>query len=96
MDSVQRIKDKGDRPVIWLGYFTARPYSPNYKKMIQAGWKDAAPNEWDRYCLYIFYNNIKLQRFSRRSAGTVSDTEIQMAHFEIPKKLAATEAASTA
>jgi len=86
LDSVHRAQVKGDRPTVWLGYFTHSTSEPNYKKMIEAGWVDTAPKETDRYCLYIFHKNLELLDFRHRSSGSVSDTEIQQATYKAPVK----------
>lgn len=69
------------RPFVWLGYFTATPYSENYYKIMQTGVKDST-NDRDRYCEYIWYKNFEKRVFKRINEGDVSDTEIQYIEFE--------------
>lgn len=82
-DSYKRLKERVDagKRVVWLGYFTSAPYSPNYNRIMSTGVLDST-NERDRYCEYIWYKNMKLKEFKRIAQGHVSDTEIQFAEFE--------------
>ncbi len=52
-------------PYLFLGYLTNHPYSPHYNQLVQAGWIDSAPDVMNRWCQYIFYRGLKLQKFFR-------------------------------
>jgi endonuclease/exonuclease/phosphatase family metal-dependent hydrolase len=82
-DSYNRLKERVDagRKVVWYGYFTSEPGSPNYNRIMSTGVIDTTDAK-DRYCEYIWYKNLKLKEFKRINQGSVSDTEIQYASFE--------------
>ena len=79
------LRQSKDRNHIYLGYLTNRPYSEHYNELVKAGWKDSAPHEMNRWCQYIFYagDKVKLEKFYRYDTGNISDTEAQIAHFNI-------------
>lgn len=70
-------------PHIYLGYLTNKPYSEHYNTLVSAGWIDSAPAVMNRWCQYIFYRGLKLEKFWRFDTGDISDTEAQLANFRI-------------
>lgn len=70
-----------DRPFVWLGYFTAKPFSENYKRIMSTGIKDTTTDR-KRYCEYIWYKNFEMEEFKRIDVGDLSDTEIQYVEFK--------------
>ncbi len=70
-------------PHLFLGYLTNRPYSPHYNQFTEAGWIDSAPDVLNRWCQYIFYRGLKLQKFARYDTGDISDTEAQIGFFTV-------------
>lgn len=70
---------------LYLGYLTNKPYSPHYNMLTSAGWIDSAPNEMNRWCQYIFYRGLELQKFFRIDTGDISDTEAQVAYLTVKK-----------
>ena len=87
-------KDKDGTHLIFMGYITAPPYRHyNYKKMVDSGLIDSLPQgtalsrRWystDRWCQYIFYKNVEMGDFARKSVGHISDTEWQKAWWTLP------------
>eukprot|EP01125_Pyxidicula_operculata_P001656 TRINITY_DN11494_c0_g1_i1.p1 TRINITY_DN11494_c0_g1~~TRINITY_DN11494_c0_g1_i1.p1 ORF type:complete len:669 (-),score=171.48 TRINITY_DN11494_c0_g1_i1:157-2163(-) len=82
-DMAQRVRQKvaDKRKVIWLGYLTDKPRGNNYQKLINAGLVDVAPNEYNRYCIYLFHHGMDVKNFQRIDVGDITDTEIQIADF---------------
>eukprot|EP01105_Mastigella_eilhardi_P002414 TRINITY_DN1299_c0_g1_i1.p2 TRINITY_DN1299_c0_g1~~TRINITY_DN1299_c0_g1_i1.p2 ORF type:complete len:319 (-),score=71.25 TRINITY_DN1299_c0_g1_i1:39-995(-) len=71
------------QPMLFLGYLSDSPKSESFKAFIEAGWDDSAPRYRGRWCEYIFYMNLQLKKFRRVSREHVTDTEIQVANFEM-------------
>jgi hypothetical protein len=51
---------------------------------------DIDPSDWDRWCEYILYKNIKRTGYARISRGTITDTEIQLGKFVLDDKTPST------
>eukprot|EP01126_Amoeba_proteus_P036592 TRINITY_DN3736_c0_g1_i20.p1 TRINITY_DN3736_c0_g1~~TRINITY_DN3736_c0_g1_i20.p1 ORF type:complete len:636 (+),score=110.02 TRINITY_DN3736_c0_g1_i20:266-2173(+) len=76
-------KARGQDKVIWLGYLTDKPGGSNYQQLIESGLEDVAPEEKDRYCLYLFHKGMTISNFERiEMTEGISDTEIQIADFK--------------
>jgi endonuclease/exonuclease/phosphatase family metal-dependent hydrolase len=74
-----------DRPAILLSYLVTKPGEGNYNNYVSdvSGMKDIDPSDWDRWCEYILYKNIKRTGYARVSRGTITDTEIQVGKFVV-------------
>jgi len=81
-----RAKVKANRKTIWLGYLTDRQTGPNYKKITQAGLVDVSPQVQGRYCIYLFHIGMQPDGFQIVNVGDITDTDIQIANFHIPKE----------
>ena len=68
------------RPAILLSYLIVKPGQGNYNTYVgeKSGMRDIDPTDWDRWCEYILYKNIKRIGYARVSRGTITDTEIQV------------------
>ena len=57
-----------------------KPGQGNYNTYVseKSGMRDIDPTDWDRWCEYILYKNIKRIGYARVSRGTITDTEIQV------------------
>lgn len=76
-----------DRPAILLSYLVTKPGQGNYKTYVSdvSGMHDVDPTDWDRWCEYILYKGLKRTGYARVSRSTITDTELQVAKFVVPK-----------
>lgn len=74
-----------NRPTIQLSYLVTKPKEGNYNTWVSeySGMKDIDPSDWDRWCEYILYKNIKRTGYARVSRSTITDTELQVGKFVI-------------
>lgn len=79
---------KSDRPAILLSYLVTKPLEGNYNTYVSetSGMKDIDESDWDRWCEYILYKNLRRIGYARVSRGTITDTEIQVGKFLVGKK----------
>ncbi|KAL4268280.1 Calcofluor white hypersensitive protein [Pleurotus pulmonarius] len=77
------------RPVIFLGYVVTKPHAKEpapYEIMVRDGQvHDIDKDDQDRWCEYIFYRNLYRTAYARVSRGVVTDTELQIGQFALPK-----------
>ncbi|KAJ3826969.1 Frag1/DRAM/Sfk1 family-domain-containing protein [Lentinula raphanica] len=77
------------RPVIFLGYVVTRPHAlrPNpYQILIEDGnVHDVDQDDDDRWCEYILYRGLYRTSYARISRSSVTDTELQVAQFVLPR-----------
>lgn len=68
------------RPLILLSYLVTKPLEGNYNTYVSelSGMKDIDYTDWDRWCQYILYKNLRRSGYARISRGTITDTEIQV------------------
>jgi hypothetical protein len=73
------------RPSILLSYLVTKPLEGNYNTYVSAksGMHDIDPSDWDRWCEYILYKDLRRIGYARVSRGTITDTEIQVGKFLI-------------
>ncbi|TFK70310.1 hypothetical protein BDN72DRAFT_766702 [Pluteus cervinus] len=77
------------RPVVFLGYVVtapnAEPPAP-YKILINEGQvHDIDKDDLDRWCEYILYRGLYRTSYVRVSRGSITDTELQIGQFVLPK-----------
>lgn len=72
-----------DRPSILLSYLVIKPGEGNYNTYVgeKSGMKDIDPSDWDRWCEYILYKNLKRTGYARVSRGSITDTELQVSYL---------------
>lgn len=77
-----------DRPSILLSYLVTRPHKRNYRTYVSetSGMLDIDPTDWDRWCEYILYKRLKRVGYARVSRSTITDTELQVGKFVVPRK----------
>ena len=75
-----RIMNASPRPSILLSYLVIKPGEGNYHNYVgpKSGMHDIDHTDWDRWCEYILYKDIKRTGYARVSRGTITDTEIQV------------------
>ncbi|KAL1742720.1 Frag1/DRAM/Sfk1 family-domain-containing protein [Schizophyllum fasciatum] len=76
-------------PTIFLGYVVTRPHAqkPNpYRYLVEDGkMYDIDEEDKDRWCEYILYRGLYRTAYARVSRGFVTDTEMQIGQFVVPK-----------
>ncbi|KAF8638712.1 hypothetical protein AX17_002007 [Amanita inopinata Kibby_2008] len=76
-------------PVIFLGYVVTEPHAERpapYKYMVEDGRvHDIDKNDMDRWCEYIFYRGLYRTGYARVSRGIITDTEMQIGQFVLPR-----------
>ncbi|KIX06818.1 uncharacterized protein Z518_04794 [Rhinocladiella mackenziei CBS 650.93] len=80
-----RIMGATPRPAILLSYLVIKPNEGNYNTYVSelSGMHDIDVRDWDRWCEYILYKDIKRVGYARVSRGTITDTEIQVGKFVV-------------
>ncbi|CAL5870220.1 uncharacterized protein PFLUO_LOCUS4455 [Penicillium psychrofluorescens] len=73
------------RPLVLLSYLVTRPLEGNYNTYVseRSGMKDIDSSDWDRWCEYVLYKNLKRTGYARISRDSITDTEIQVGKFVI-------------
>lgn len=82
---VSRVMLASPRPAILLSYLVTPPGQGNYNTWVgpKSGMHDIDHTDWDRWCEYILYKDIKRTGYARVSRGTITDTEIQLGKFVV-------------
>lgn len=77
---LSKLMGSSPRPLILLSYLVTKPLEGNYNTYVSelSGMKDIDPTDWDRWCEYILYKNIKRTGYARVSRDSITDTEIQV------------------
>lgn len=90
--TLAEIMGSSSRPMVLLSYLVTKPLEGNYHTYVseKSGMNDIDPSDWDRWCEYILYKNIKRTGYARVSRSTITDTEIQVGKFVIGDKSANT------
>jgi hypothetical protein len=79
-DYLAKLMRATPRPAILLSYLVTKPLQGNYNTYVgeKSGMRDIDVSDWDRWCEYILYKNMKRVGYARVSRGTITDTEIQV------------------
>ncbi|KKK18452.1 hypothetical protein P175DRAFT_0446171 [Aspergillus ochraceoroseus IBT 24754] len=82
---LSKLMGSSSRPMVLLSYLVTKPLEGNYNTYVSdvSGMKDIDPTDWDRWCEYILYKNIKRTGYARISRDSITDTEIQVGKFVI-------------
>lgn len=80
---VADIMASSSNPLILLSYLVTKPLQGNYNTYVSehSGMHDIDPSDWDRWCQYILYKDIKRTGYARVSRSTITDTEVQVGKF---------------
>ncbi|KAI1075131.1 Frag1/DRAM/Sfk1 family-domain-containing protein [Whalleya microplaca] len=75
------------RPAVLLSYLVTKPLEGNYNTYVSdaSGMHDVDPSDWDRWCEYIMYKRLRRVGYARVSRSTITDTELQVAKFVVPR-----------
>ncbi|KAK3377124.1 Frag1/DRAM/Sfk1 family-domain-containing protein [Lasiosphaeria ovina] len=75
------------RPSVLLSYLVTKPHTGNYNTYVSktSGMQDVDPSDWDRWCEYILYKGLRRTGYARVSRSTITDTELQVAKFVVPR-----------
>ncbi|KAI9029267.1 calcofluor white hypersensitive protein [Hyaloraphidium curvatum] len=82
-------RDNGGRPIVFLGYVVTMPGPQHeiYRRLISDGnLTDIDDSDWDRWCEYVAYRGLKRVGYARVSHGGITDTEVQLGKFYVPRK----------
>jgi len=82
-----KLMGSSTRPSVLLSYLVTRPLEGNYNTYVSptSGMHDVDPTDWDRWCEYILFKGLKRTGYARVSRSTITDTELQVAKFVIPR-----------
>ncbi|KAI0774993.1 Frag1/DRAM/Sfk1 family-domain-containing protein [Trametes elegans] len=88
--ALARIMAAGDpQPVIFLGYVVTKPHAPRpspYDILVSDGRvHDIDADDYDRWCEYILYRGLYRTAYARVSRSTITDTELQIGQFVVPR-----------
>jgi hypothetical protein len=76
-------------PLIFLGYVVTDPHAKRpapYDIMVRDGRvHDIDKDDLDRWCEYIFYRGLYRTAYARVSRGYITDTELQVGQFAVPR-----------
>ncbi|KAH9945479.1 Frag1/DRAM/Sfk1 family-domain-containing protein [Epithele typhae] len=83
------LADAHPAPAVFLGYLVTNPHASRpdpYPIMVEDGRvHDVDDEDLDRWCQYIFYRGLYRTAYARISRGKVTDTEMQVAQFVVPR-----------
>ncbi|KAK9318731.1 hypothetical protein V1517DRAFT_334787 [Lipomyces orientalis] len=91
---VSDIMASSSNPLILLSYLVTKPLEGNYNTYVSEKTRmhDIDPSDWDRWCEYILYRDIKRVAYARVSRSTITDTEIQTGKFVVGDDLTSSNA----
>lgn len=83
--ALANLMGRTNRPTILLSYLVTKPKEGNYNTYVSktSGMHDIDPSDWDRWCEYILYKNLKRVGYARVSRSTITDTELQVGKFVV-------------
>lgn len=84
---LSKLMGSTDRPSILLSYLVTKPGEGHYNTYVSdvSGMHDIDPTDWDRWCEYILYKGLKRTGYARVSRSTITDTELQVGKFVVPR-----------
>lgn len=82
---VSDIMGSSTNPLVLLSYLVTEPGQGNYNTYVSNNsnvW-DIDSTDWDRWCEYILFRDLKKVAYARISRSTITDTELQIAKFRL-------------
>lgn len=81
---VADIMASSNRPLVLLSYLVTEPLQGNYHTYVSeySRMHDIDSTDWDRWCEYILFRDLKKVAYARISRSTITDTELQVAKFK--------------
>lgn len=82
---IQEIMASSTRPLVLLSYLVTEPLVGNYNTYVseKSRMHDIDSTDWDRWCEYILFRELKKVGYARISRSTITDTELQIAKFKL-------------
>lgn len=82
---IQEIMGNSTRPLVLLSYLVTEPLKGNYNIYVSEKSRvyDIDNTDWDRWCEYILFRELKKVAYARISRSTITDTELQIAKFKL-------------
>ncbi|KAI5963627.1 CWH43 [Candida pseudojiufengensis] len=82
---IEEIMSNSKNPMVLIGYLVTDPLQGNYNNYVseKSRMLDIDSSDWDRWCEYILYRDLKKIAYARISRSTITDTELQIAKFKI-------------
>lgn len=79
------IMGSSPRPMVLLSYLVTEPLQGNYFTYSgpTSRMHDIDSTDWDRWCEYIMFRDVKKVAYARISRSTITDTELQVAKFRL-------------
>ncbi|CUM64101.1 uncharacterized protein PRCAT00001692001 [Priceomyces carsonii] len=83
--AIRDIMAESERPLILLSYLVTTPLEGNYNTYVseESRMHDIDSSDWDRWCEYILFRDVKKVAYARISRSTITDTELQIAKFKL-------------
>ena len=82
---VEEIMANSEKPLVLLSYLVTDPLVGNYNTYAsqKSRMHDIDSTDWDRWCEYIMFRDLKKVAYARISRSTITDTELQIAKFKL-------------
>ncbi|CAH6721466.1 protein Cwh43p [[Candida] jaroonii] len=83
--ALQDIMGSSSRPMVLLSYLVTKPLEGNYftYSSEKSRMHDIDSTDWDRWCEYIMFRDLKKVAYARISRSTITDTELQVGKFKL-------------
>lgn len=83
--ALEEIMSGSPRPAVLLSYLVTNPHEGNYNTYVseKSRMYDIDSTDWDRWCEYILFRDLKKVAYARISRSTITDTELQIGKFKL-------------
>lgn len=81
---LENVMAESQNPLVLLSYLVTEPLKGNYftYSSEKSRMHDIDSTDWDRWCEYIMFRDLKKVAYARISRSTITDTELQIAKFK--------------